>query len=42
MYNCELVGEHRDQVRRLKDEYEEDMADCSRPAVKLYVKKKRP
>ena len=40
MYHNDLYEEHKEDVRRLKDTYEEYMMDLNRPAAKLELKLK--
>lgn len=40
LYKNELKDDHREEVRRLKDDYNEYMSDLSRPAAKLELKLK--
>ena len=42
MYKNEVSDQNRAEVRRLKDEYREYMADYTRPAAKLELKYKAP
>ena len=40
LYKNDVVDQHREEVRQLKDEYNQYMADTTRPAAKLEMKKK--
>ena len=42
MYKNGLLDEHREEARRLKDDYNQYMADLNRPAAKLELKYKAP
>ena len=42
LYQNELTDQHREDVRRRKDDYNEYMADLSRPAARLEMKHKAP
>lgn len=42
LYKNDLMDNQREEVRRLKDDYNEYMGDLSRPAAKLELKLRAP